>query len=420
MTGEYNFSTGKYSKYNDEIKDLHRDNPTNSEIAELIVRRHPEEEFSFTSFLKYISSYRANISGNLDLIVENVRLAKQKQGQQDRNRIERKSFREYARVENALESYNEELVQLLKKKKLSHKTRFHNKLGDAVGIFHFTDTHFNELVSLPHNTYDFTVASQRCKLFVDKAKKYFKAWGVKRVFFACTGDLMNSDRRLDELLNMSTNRSKATMLAVDLMQQMLLDLNSDYDLTVAYVTGNESRVRDIEEWSDMLATDNYDFTIMEFLRRLFEGSKGIKFIQADPREQVVKVANQNILLIHGNQKKTMREADLQQIVGKWTKKGVSVDFILFGHIHSAWISDWFARGASMVGDNDYSDKALQLMGRASQNIHILTDEGRDSIKIDLQNVKGVTGYNLDKSLEAYNAKSASKARSTTVIHQVTI
>jgi predicted phosphodiesterase len=210
------------------------------------------------------------------------------------------------------------------------------------------------------------------------------------------------------------------MLAVDLMQQMLLDLNSDYDLTVAYVTGNESRVRDIEEWSDMLATDNYDFTIMEFLRRLFEGSKGIKFIQADPREQVVKVANQNILLIHGNQKKTMREADLQQIVGKWTKKGVSVDFILFGHIHSAWISDWFARGASMVGDNDYSDKALQLMGRASQNIHILTDEGRDSIKIDLQNVKGVTGYNLDKSLEAYNAKSASKARSTTVIHQVTI
>lgn len=421
MTGEYNFTTGKYSKFNDEIVELHKENPTNTDIVEVLVRRHREDtEISISSLFKYVSGYRTYISGHIDIITENVRLAKQKQGHQDRNRIANKSFREYARIENALEPYNEELVRLLKKKRLSKKTIHHNKLGDSAGIFHFTDSHFNELVSLPHNKYDFHVAARRCKLMVDKAKKYFHASGVKNVLFAMTGDLMNSDRRLDELLNMATNRAKATMLAVELMQQMLLDLNRDFDLTVAYVTGNESRVREVEEWSDMLATDNYDFTIMEFLKRLFEGSKGIQFIDGDPREQVVKVAGQKILLIHGNQKKTMAEPMLQQIVGKWTKKGVKVDFILLGHIHSTWISDWFARGASLVGDNDYSDKALQLMGRASQNIHILTKTDRDSIKLDLQNTDGVIGYNIDSSLEAYNAKSADKNKPQTVTFQVTI
>lgn len=420
MTGEYNFESGKYARYNEQIKNLHEIFPATTDIADRIIETHPHEDISPTSICKYIAAYRSWLDQNYEIIKKSVDLAKQKQAAQDTNRIERKTFREYARIENAVAEYHKQLIKLLKQKNLSKRTRFHNEVGDAAGIFHFTDTHFNELVNLPHNTYDFKVAAKRCKLFVDKAKRYFDARGVRNVLFAMTGDLMNSDRRLDELLNQATNRSKATILAVDIMQQMIIDLNQDYDLTVAYVTGNESRVRQFEEWTDIIATDNYDFTIMEVLKKLFEGARGIHFVEGDPREQVVTVAGQNILLIHGNQKKTMRETDLQQIIGKWTKKGMSIDFILFGHIHSAWISDWFARGASLVGDNAYSDKALQLMGRASQNIHILTETERDSIKIDLQNIKGVSGYSIEKKLEAYNAKSADKATPTEVQFKVVI
>ena len=38
----------------------------------------------------------------LELLTENVKLAKQKQSAQDLNRIERKAFREHVRVENAV------------------------------------------------------------------------------------------------------------------------------------------------------------------------------------------------------------------------------------------------------------------------------------------------------------------------------
>ena len=40
-----------------------------------------------------------------DIVVENVRLAKQKQQAQDKNRILNKAFREHSRIENALEEY---------------------------------------------------------------------------------------------------------------------------------------------------------------------------------------------------------------------------------------------------------------------------------------------------------------------------
>ena len=125
---------------------------------------------------------------NLELIQENVRLAKQKQSAQDINRIERKSFREYARVENAVAEYNKQLVKIFDKYKLSTYVKKHSEDTSCVGVIQFSDVHFNELVSLPHNKYDFKVASARCKLFVDKATKYFKAFGITNVLMVQSGD----------------------------------------------------------------------------------------------------------------------------------------------------------------------------------------------------------------------------------------
>ena len=122
------------------------------------------------------------------------------------------------------------------------------------------------------NLMDFEIASKRCKHFVKKATKYFKAFGVTNILVAMTGDLLNSDRRLDELLNMATNRAKATFLAVDILQQVIMDLNSNFNVSVAMVTGNESRVKKDWGWSKTLASDNYDFTIFKTLSTVI-GSK---------------------------------------------------------------------------------------------------------------------------------------------------
>ena len=74
----------------------------------------------------------------------------------------------------------------------------------------------------------------------------------------------------------------------------------------------------------------------------------------------------------------------------------------------------------MCGSNEYSEKGLGLSGRASQNCYIFYENGnRDGIKVDLQNYDDDM-YNIDKSLEAYNAKSHSKLNKGTTIFKVIV
>ena len=357
---------------------------------------------------------------DLELLRENVRYRKEKQKAQDVNRIERKGFREHARIENAVSAYSIELIKLFENNKLHKLTKSHKISKRAVGVIQFSDVHFNELVELQNNRYDFKVASQRCQYFVQKASAYFKINDVSQVVVALTGDLMNSDRRLDELLNQASNRAKATFLAVDIMQQVILDLNKRFNVSVANVVGNEGRANKELGWSNSVATDNYDYTIFTCLRYLFKESK-VHFIDGDPSEIVINVAGQNLLMLHGHGAISAGvEKSINQICGRYSMKGVKIDYVIFGHVHSARVGDVFGRSSSMVGANDYSEKALNLGGRASQNAYVFYDNGnRDGIKIDLQNVD-CKGYNIDKTLEAYNAKSAKKSKKTETIFKVVV
>jgi len=357
---------------------------------------------------------------DLDVITENVRLAKQKQRQQDTNRIERKSFREYARVENAVGQYTKNLAMLFEKYNLSDFVETYPTSNRAVGVLQISDTHFNEMVDLTNNKYDFEIASARMKFFVEKAMTYFASADISNVLVCLTGDLLNSDRRLDELLSNATNRAKATFLAVDILQQAILHLNTEFNVSVASVTGNESRIPKDWGWADGVATDNYDFMIFNILDHIFRDS-AIQFINGDPIELVVNVAGQNLLMLHGNGavKHNNLETSVNQIVGRYGLKGIPIDYVIMGHQHSARLGDYYSRSASLVGANDYSDKGLNLSGRASQNCYIFYDDGnRDAIKIDLQNY--YNGYNIDKSLEAYNSKSGGKTKQQQTIFKVVV
>ena len=357
---------------------------------------------------------------DLELLRENVKYRKEKQKAQDVTRIERKGFREHARIENAVSAYSIELIKLFDKNKLSKLTKKHKVKSGAVGVIQFSDVHLNELVELQNNRYDFKVASKRCQYFVEKASAYFKMNKISQVVVALTGDLLNSDRRLDELLNQASNRAKATFLAVDIFQQVLVDLNKNFNLSVACVTGNEGRANKELGWSNIVATDNYDYTIFNCLRYLFKESD-IHFIDGDPSEIVINVAGQNLLMIHGHGSVgSAIEKSVNQTVGRYSMKGIRIDYVIFGHVHSARVGDCFGRSSSMVGANDYSEKALNLGGRASQNCYIFYENGnRDGIKVDLQNTD-CKGYEIDKTLEAYNAKSARKNTKTETVFKVVV
>jgi len=405
----------KYLVFQNEIVELFEMGNSYSAIAQILIDRH-HIDVTVDHLRKSVKAIVKFTIADKEIVQYNLRLSKQKQRLQDLQRIERKSFREHTRLENALVEYNNELINILHEHSLNTKVKIHKDKTKGALIVQIADTHFNELVDLDCNKYDFNIASKRLEKFAHYIKKYVTFYNVKNVLIAITGDLLNSDRRLDEKLSMATNRAKATFLGTHLLKHFILDINQVANISVACVTGNESRVNEELGWVDIVASDNYDFTIFEMLRLLLPD---ITFIRGSSLELVVNVANQNVLLIHGHQLGKMDSNQVGKVISKYARKGTTIDFIICGHLHETMITDTLARSSSLVGANAYSENALNLYSRAAQNIYVMMDDGRHDIRIDLQH-SNFKGYPIDLELASYNAKSLEKTYKKETVFKIIV
>ena len=405
----------KYLEYLDEILEHFWNGNGYQSIAKHLIEKYHlnVKKETLRHRIKDIIQYEI---ADKEVIEENLKLAKRSQKQADLNRIKNKSFREHVRLENALVEYNKALIDILKTESLKTTIKQHESKGKQAIIVQIADTHFNELVDLKHNKYDFEVASKRLQKFAHHIKEYASFYNVSEIFIAITGDLLNSDRRLDEKLSMASNRAKATFLGVHLLKHFILDLNSIANISVGCVSGNESRAYELG-WVDMVATDNYDFTIFEILRMLLPD---INFITSGGLELVVDVNGHNVLLIHGHQLGNMQNDKIAKVISKYARNDIILDFMMCGHLHETKITDMFARSSSLVGANAYSENALLLSSRAAQNIYIMKDNERHDIRIDLQHTKGFKGYAINKELSAYNAKSLDKTHKKQTVFKIVI
>lgn len=396
-----------------------------SELAEKYGFEETLNKTGITSETLY--RYIRHVNSDKELVRENVRYKKEKQKQQDLNRVERKAFREQARVENVLEVLGNEIKSELKlhakeltKINIKPLTKIKSK---GVGVIHLTDAHGNELINLPHNKFDFEELSKRMRLYINDSADYFDFMGVTKVLFVCGGDLLNSDRRKDEIILQATNRAKASILMLHLIKQAILDVrNRGFNVDVVSVLGNEARIGDEMPFSNEGLSENYDFLIMANLKELFEFANvsGINFLSIDKVEEIVNVNGQNWLISHDVTKYTDKQASAQSAVGRFGLQGKKIDFILGGNIHATRLTDYSSRGSSLAGSNSYNEIALNLAGRASAMCYVVKDGRRFVNYIDLQNTGDIEGYNIVDKLKAYHTKSANKLHPKEVIYQVVV
>lgn len=422
-----------YSIYAEEALDLYLSDPevqgNKTSVAKFIHHKYSLLEYiELEQFRRTLSVHIDKTIADKDIVEQNVRLAKQKQKGQDVNRIERKSFREHARLENALGEFAERQLEVYKDhaealKRIKLKPLSKNLKASGVGVMQVTDLHGNELVDLPHNKYDFNVMSKRLKLYVTQCLEDFKLKNYKKVALFFTGDLLNSDRRLDELLNASTNRAKATSLMRYILTQVILDVrNAGFEVTIVSVLGNESRAGKEMPFSNEGLSDNYDFMIMDGIRQMFELAqiKGVTFGSLDQVEEIVEVDGNNWLLAHNVSRMLDNQKNTQSGIGRHAVNGNKIRFMIGGHIHATSIGDLGARSSSTVGANSYSENALNLAGRAAQNYFLCRDGRINTVVVDLQDIEGVEGYEVIHQLEAYNAKSVSKLEVSRTVFKVVI
>jgi len=413
------------SYYKDEILSLWNssDLPSKADIADHLIQKH-KLSFDREAVRKRVSEFILSHAPDRELVIQNVKLAKEKQSAEDKNRIANKSFREYARIENAVVEYAKSLADINKAygqklSKISFPT--YKASTGGVGIIHLTDLHGNELIDLPHNKYDFNIFSKRLKKHISESLRYFEFHKVSKVLIAFTGDLLNSDRRRDELLSQSTNRAKATAIMVHVLTQAISDVRMKYPVSIVSVLGNESRADKEMTFGDNTLSDNYDFTIVAQLAQIFKFSniKNVEFKSYQKVKEVVKVGNQNWLLCHNLSGMLDSQTKTQSELGLMSLSGHKIDFIIGGHIHATRITDISARSASMAGSNAYNENALGLMGRASQNCYVVNGDTKFIQVNDLQ-ITDCNGYEVVSQLEAYNAKSIGKVNKQETIFKIVI
>lgn len=384
----------------DELRALWESKP-----LENITREKVEKELSI--FKQYCATL-----GDIGLKNSNTSLLKQKLKAQDKLNYHSRAFTKSLREINALEELNQELINSLKVLQPEIKTAEipTGNNEDGVGVICLSDLHLNELIDIPSNKYDFEVASKRLQKLATLSIKRFKDQGLNKVVVCFLGDQLNSDRRMSEVFNMATNRSKACVLAFYLLKQFLEDLLKYFRITIASVTGNESRVVGDEYCtSDLLATYNYDYTLEQMLRIYFDNNPNVSFVDGEYGEKVISINGSNVLLSHGVNIGADIEKSVAQTFGRYAGMGVTIDYFFFGHKHSSRIGDTYARSSSLCGANSYSEGTLNLTSRASQLIGVFYPDKTNIIsKIDLQNTDGYNGYDVKKELEAYNIKSTSK------------
>ena len=430
MLTNYKFMIFNYDDYFEEFLYLYENDEDiqgNKNAVCRFLKHKYNIEKGLESMRKAFSDRLNNFYADKEIVEQNVRLSKEKQKAQDKNRIANKSFREYARLENALEEFAKSQLEVYKDhaeslKKIKLKPLI-KTLGKGVGVMQITDLHGNELVNLPHNKYDFNIMSKRLKLYVSQCIEHFKLKKFDKVAMLFTGDLLNSDRRLDELLNASTNRAKATSLMRYILTQAILDVrNAGFEVTIVSVLGNESRAGKEMPFSNEGLSDNYDFMIMDGIRQMFElaSIKGVTFKGLDKVEEIVEIDGKNWLISHNVSKIVDNQKNAQSAIGRQALNGNTISFTIGGHIHATNITDISARSASMVGANSYSENALNLAGAAAQNYYLCQNGRINKIVVDLQDVEDIEGYNVISQLEAYNAKSVSKLDTPEVVFKVVI
>jgi predicted phosphodiesterase len=335
---------------------------------------------------------------------------------QDLNRIEKSTYRKLVRRDNAFDEFFKFLKDQFEKDPIKNPEFKSNPIsisGDSpVGVFQISDVHFGELINIDSNKFDFEVASKRFKKFVTTAIRIFKGEGIKKVLVAMTGDIFNSNRRTDEILSQASSRANALFIGYKIIEQVISELAVHFEIEVTAVSGNESRIEIEFGWTDSNLNDNFDFILFNILKLQFSNTNSrVKFIDSDFEKSIIRIKDNNFMFLHGNQIDQKKNIDksISEIRGKFAANDIIVDFLVFGHIHQSLLSDFFARSGSLCGGNVYSERALQLASRASQNLFIVRGK-KDVIpmKIDLQDTTE-DKYEIADFSGRYETKSISKA-----------
>jgi hypothetical protein len=310
---------------------------------------------------------------------ENAKLRKQLQKSRDDLRILRKDDRSMYRNNEVYSNFIDSLMDYVDNRCDNYTPCRIKPIDENLQkqmILCFGDHHLGQKISLPTNEFNMDVARQRLFKYVNKSLEYAKSMNISNITVLWVGDGLNLDDRLDQLLTNQYTRAESFLRAFDLYCEIVeYLLNKGYEISMAGIVGNESRMKGHEHMSnvDDVAKDNLDYMVYQMLKRKYKNY--ITFINdCDKLEDMIHVNGHEIIILHGNNiKHSNLDREIKSVKERWfTYSGIWADYAMLGHIHSPLITSDYARSSSLCGENSYSDKKLNIsFSSVSQNMFIV-------------------------------------------------
>lgn len=351
------------------------------------------------------SSTVKNSSKDIDETFEAnlTKLRKEALSYKQKLNFERNNFNKKLKEIISLEDLNKELINNIKKLSINtiplEKNIYLKSDNEDFLVVQLSDLHIGEETNQPFEQgYNFDVASKRLKKFANYIKNEIITRGIKKVLIFGTGDLINSDSILSKQLNNATNKATAIIIATSLLRDFILDIYQVCpNINFGTVSGNEGRFHNQEDYysDENIVNNSPDFVIFNMLNFIFENIKDISFLKGRGCDRIININGYNILFTHGIQLKGLYDKAIYQLIARYAYKNVKIRYVFTGHLHETYISNFFARSASLVGNNSYNEDMLNVSSRASQNISYISKNGEvNTLAVDLQDVKDIQGYQL--------------------------
>lgn len=321
----------------------------------------------------------------LSLQKELNKVLKQKQKLQDQLNINRRLGREQYRYENFVEVLKNSCRDIIN----SNKDRLSNIYFDnnsnsvsETAILTLSDLHFGQIVNESNNYFDSEIADIRLGKIFKQFEYEVEMRGIKDVYILFLGDLIHAQSittKPDMKIASEMPEVQSSIQCFLVLSKYIDRLVEKYNVYIGGVIGNESRFNNHLIPSNLQneAQNNMDVVIFEFIKQRYRNIHNVEFLnEGNEIESVVWVKDKNILMTHGYD---LNHSNLEKdIIGMRTrleKVYGEIDFCVLGHIHSAYISDRFARNSSLVGSNAYSNRKGFIESTVSQNMIILGDYG---------------------------------------------
>ena len=340
---------------------------------------HPDNLRKGAYFVKkyhdYLQDEKLNnmSSDEIELLNEKIyELKRERVKSQDLNSMINKKIREQSRFEQMLECAKEVAESFEKDKPILTNPPV-LRSGNREAVLLLSDLHIGIVNDNHWNKYDSEIMKERMSYLKQRVIQIALENNINRIRVCCIGDIISGLIHSTIRLENRENVVEQTILATEVICELLQSLSTLFKVDLYYAVGNHERIS--ANKSDSLDKENFGYFILHSIKYRLMNNKSITIHENEVDDEIITfdMFNDKIVATHGN-----NFGNLNTYIPKLTSMlGYVPDYVCVGHLHQpverAYGNTELIVNPSFSGVDTYA-KNMGLVGKPMQKLMLFSEE----------------------------------------------